>query len=384
MKRSPSTAAGRAAVLIAAVAVSAGAAQARPFGTLEDGTPVQVWRLSNARGMVAEITNYGATVVRLLAPDRNGKLEDVVLGFDALAGYRSEAFLRSNPYFGAIVGRYGNRIARAAFELDGRTYPLAGNNVPGGLPCTLHGGNRGFDKVVWDAAPVRRKDATGLRLHYLSRDGEEGFPGNLDVTVTYWLTAANDLRIEYRAATDKATPVNLTHHGYFNLQGEGKGDILGHRLTLYAKRFLPVDRGLIPTGERRAVAGTPFDFTRPRAVGERVGDGDEQLAFGGGYDHTWVLDRRGPGLTLAARVEEPASGRVMDVLTTEPGIQFYCGNFLDGTLTGKGGAPYPKRSGLCLETQHFPDSPNQARFPSTLLRPGKRYATTTVYRFRTE
>jgi aldose 1-epimerase len=389
MKQSSSriSAAGKAAVTLAlagATVLGAAAPESRPFGKTRAGAQVQVWRLSNAKGMVAEISNYGATVVRLLAPDRNGKLEDVVLGFPSAEGYGSDAFLKCNPYFGAIVGRYGNRIGNAAFTLDGKTYKLAGNNTPGDIPCNLHGGNRGFDKVVWEAAPVSRKGASGLKLHYLSKDGEEGFPGNLDVTVTYWLTSTNDLRIEYRATTDKATPVNLTHHGYFNLKGEGKGDILEHRVTLKASHFTPVDKGLITTGELRPVAGTPFDFTTPHAVGERIGAKDEQLAFGQGYDHNWVIDRKGKGLALAARVQEPTSGRVLEVLTTEPGIQFYSGNFLDGTLTGKSGVAYPHRGGLCLETQHYPDSPNKPAFPSTILKPGKTYESTTVFRFRAE
>jgi aldose 1-epimerase len=367
---------------LCAAAVLAGApAGPRAFGTTPDGVPVKLYTLSNALGMKAEITNYGATVVRLLVPDRAGKVDDVVLGFDSVEGYTSDAFRKSNPYFGAIVGRYGNRIAGASFKLGGNTYNLAPNNTPGGLPCSLHGGVKGFDRVVWEAKPVSRPGATGLELHYVSKDGEEGYPGTLHVTVTYWLTASNDLKIQYRATTDKATPVNLTHHGYFNLQGEGRGDILGHLLTLRAARFTPVDKGLIPTGELRRVKGTPFDFTSPHAIGERVAAGDEQLAFGGGYDHNWVLDRKGRKLALAARVEEPVSGRIMEVLTTEPGIQFYCGNFLDGTLTGKGGRPYPKRSGFCLETQHYPDSPNQPAFPSTLLNPGQPYESTTIYRF---
>jgi len=353
----------------------------KPFGTTPEGTPVLLYTLTNAKGMVAEITNYGATVVRLLVPDRKGKLEDVVLGFSALDGYTSDAFRKSSPYFGAIVGRYGNRIGKASFTLGGKTFNLAANNTPGGLPCALHGGLKGFDKVVWDAQPVQKAGAAGLKLRYLSKDGEEGYPGTLDVTVTFWLTASNDLKIDYRAVTDQPTPVNLTHHGYFNLKGEGRGDILDHQLTLKARRFTPVDKGLIPTGELRAVKGTPFDFTTPHAIGERVEARDEQLAFGGGYDHNWVLDRKGRNLTLAAKVFEPTSGRTLEVFTTEPGIQFYCGNFLDGSLTGKGGQAYGKRSGFCLETQHFPDSPNQATFPSTILQPGQTYKTTTVYRF---
>ncbi|GLH71747.1 aldose 1-epimerase [Geothrix limicola] len=355
-----------------------------PFGTTKDGVPVQLYTLTNRNGMKAEITNYGATVVRLLVPDRNGKLDDVVLGFPTLDGYTSEAFRKSNPYFGAIVGRYGNRIAHASFTLEGKTYQLAANNTPGGLPCSLHGGTKGFDQVVWKAAWVTRKGTDSLEMRYVSKDGEEGYPGTLDVTVSFSLTASNDLKIQYRAKTDKATPVNLTHHGYFNLRGEGRGDILGHQLTLKASRFTPVDKGLIPTGELRSVKGTPFDFLAPHAIGERIGTQDEQLGFGAGYDHNWVIDRKTKALALAASVFEPTSGRTMEVFTTEPGIQFYAGNFLDGTLVGKGGQPYPKRSGFCLETQHYPDSPNQPGFPTTILQPGQVYRSTTVYHFGTK
>jgi len=352
-----------------------------PFGTTKEGVPVHLYTLTNRNGMKAEITNYGATVVRLLVPDRSGKLDDVVLGFPALDGYTSDAFRKSNPYFGAIVGRFGNRIAHAAFTLEGKTYQLAANNTPGGLPCSLHGGSKGFDQVVWEATQVTRKGADSLEMRYVSKDGEEGYPGTLEVTVSFSLTASNDLKIQYLAKTDKATPVNLTHHGYFNLRGEGQGDILGHQLTLKASHFTPVDKGLIPTGKLLPVKGTPFDFLAPHTIGERIAAVEEQLGFGGGYDHNWVIDRKKKGLALAASVVEPASGRTMDVFTTEPGIQFYAGNFLDGTLTGKGGQAYPKRSGFCLETQHYPDSPNQPSFPSTILKPGQTYRTTTVYHF---
>jgi aldose 1-epimerase len=359
----------------ASVALAAGAG-GEPYGKTKEGEDVTIYTLGNAAGMRARILDYGGTVVSLEVPDREGKLADVVLGFSKL-----EDYLARSPYFGCIVGRYGNRIAAGRFTLDGREYKLATNNEPGGMPCALHGGLKGFDKVVWKAERVSKPEAEGLKLRYVSKDGEEGYPGNLDVTVTYWVTADNALMIFYSAATDKKTPVNLTHHGYFNLKGEGNGDILGHELRLLAANFTPVNKGLIPTGEIRPVQGTPFDFTAPHAIGERIGADDEQLRFGGGYDHNWVLDAQEGGLALAATVYEPGSGRVMEVSTTEPGIQFYCGNFLDGTLTGKSGKPYPHRSGFCLETQHYPDSPNQPGFPSTILEPGKTYRSQTVYRF---
>lgn len=351
----------------------------QPFGTTADGVPVQLYTMTNAHGMKASVTNYGAIVVELTAPDRTGHFDDVVLGFSKL-----DTYLHGSPYFGAIVGRFGNRIANGRFTLDGKTYTLATNDHPGGTSCALHGGVKGFDKRVWKAEPVTRKNDQGVKLSLHSPDGEEGYPGNLDVTVTYWLTANNELKIDYSATTDKATPVNITHHGYFNLKGEGKGDILDHQVTLHASRFTPVDKGLIPTGKLQPVKGTPFDFTKPHTIGERVNTNDVQLLNGGGYDHNWVLDRKktdGKKLTLAAEVQEPTTGRRMEVWTNEIGIQFYSGNFLDGHFTGKGGAPYIKRSGLCLETQHFPDSPNQKTFPTTILKPGQTYQSTTIYRF---
>jgi aldose 1-epimerase len=347
-----------------------------PFGLMPDGRAVSLYTLVNARGMKADITNYGGIVVRLYAPDRDGKLADVVLGYDSLDGY-----LKSSPYFGALIGRVGNRIAHGRFTLDGKTYALATNNTPGGIPCHLHGGNVGFDKVLWQAEPLTRDGTAGLRLTYRSADGEEGYPGNLAVTVTYSLGNDNSLKIEYAATTDKATPVNLTQHSYFNLKGEGSGDILGHVLMLKASRLTPVNAGLIPTGAITPVRGTPFDFTSPRVIGERVDAADEQIKFGGGYDHNWVLDRTTDALELVATVSEPTSGRTMEVWTKEPGIQFYCGNFLDGSSVGKQGHVYPFRSGFCLETQHYPDSPNQSGFPSIILQPGRTYATETVYRF---
>jgi aldose 1-epimerase len=347
----------------------------RPFGTTADGQPVRMYTLTNENGLKAEIMNYGAIVVSLEVPDRQGKMGDIVLGYDNLQDY-----IKKSPYFGAIVGRYGNRIAKGRFTLDGVVYDKLAINDGANH---LHGGVKGFDKVVWQDEPVRRADGVGVKLRYLSKDGEEGYPGNLQATVTYVLTNKNELRIEYLATTDKATPVNLTHHGYWNLTG-GERDILGHVLTLNADRYTPVDKGLIPTGQVPTVKGTPMDFTVATPIGARIDADFEQLKFGGGYDHNWVLNKGGKGMTLAARVYEPTSGRVMEVLTTEPAIQFYSGNFLDGTITGKGGRVYQHRWGLCLETQHYPDSPNKPNFPSTILRPGQKYATTTVYRFSTK
>jgi aldose 1-epimerase len=362
--------------LVSSLTAGTAAVTPAPFGKLKDGREVKLYTLVNANGVKAEITNYGAIVVRLLVPDRAGKMDDVVLGYNKLDDY-----VAATPYFGAIVGRYGNRIAHGKFTLDGQTYTLATNNDPGKIPCHLHGGKVGFDKVLWTAEPLLEKNTPGLKLRYLSKDGEEGYPGNLDVTVHYWLGNDNSLKVEYLATTDKATPINLTQHSYFNLKGEGNGDILGHVLTFKASKTTPVNIGLIPTGKFAPVAGTPFDFTKPRAIGERVDAKDEQLKFGGGYDHNWVLDNQTGKLALAATVVEPTTGRQMEVWTTEPGLQFYCGNFLDGSNVGKRGKPYPFRSGFCLETQHYPDSPNQPNFPSTILRPGQKYQTTTIYKF---
>jgi len=292
-----------------------------------------------------------------------------------------EGYAEGKSYFGAIVGRYGNRIGHAQFVLDGKTYTLAKNNGEN----SLHGGVNGFNKAVWTAKTLSSKDGQSLELSYLSKDGEEGFPGNLKVTVIYTLTDDNALRIEYSATTDKKTVVNLTNHSYFNLAGQGSGDILGHLLTIEADKFTPVDSGLIPTGELRDVVDTPFDFRKPTAIGARINQDDQQLKLGGGYDHNLVLRRpAGSGESLAARVVEATTGRVMEVWTTEPGVQFYTGNFLDGKSAGKGGATYPKRSAFCLETQHFPDSPNQPKFPSVVLNPGQRYHTVTTYKFSVE
>lgn len=332
--------------------------------------PVDLYTLTNVNGLEARIMTYGATVVSLKVPDRRGKLADVVLGYESLEGY-----LKNSPFFGAIVGRYGNRIGKGRFSLNGKQYTLAKNNGEN----TLHGGIKGFDKVVWKAKEVKKKGGNSLSLSYLSKDGEEGFPGNLSVTVVYTLTNNNELKIEYSATTDKTTVINLTHHSYFNLAGEGS--ILNHELMIDANRFTPVDEGLIPTGELRSVKGTPMDFTRSSLIGARIDQQDEQLTFGKGYDHNWVLNNPGGKLAFAARAYEPGSGRVMEVFTTEPGLQFYSGNFLDGTITGKGGQVYKQRYGFCLETQHFPDSPNKPKFPSTVLKLGQHYTSTTIYKF---
>jgi aldose 1-epimerase len=378
---------GRLATLVVAAAgmglVSCSGPQAKeegtimkePFGKLDDGTPVDIYTLKNG-GLEARITNYGGIVQSLKAPDRNGTTADVVLGYETLAEY-----VRDNPYFGCLVGRYGNRIAKGKFALDGTTYTLAVNNGPN----ALHGGKVGFDKKVWKARGLKAADGPALELTCLSKDMEEGYPGNLSVKVVYTLTGKGELKIEYFATTDKPTVVNLTNHSYFNLAGAGNGDINGHVLMLAADRFTPVDETLIPTGELRPVKGTPFDFTTPTPIGARVDKkDDEQIKFGNGYDHNFVLNPSGASLSLAARVLEPTTGRVMEVLTMEPAIQFYGGNFLDGKNVGKGGKVYKFRYGFCLETQHYPDSPNQATFPSTVLRPGQEYKTTTVYKFSTK
>ena len=345
------------------------------FGALPDGRTAELYTLRNGKGMEVSITNFGGIVTLLTAPDRKGEYGDVVLGFDTLDGY-----LAGHPYFGAIIGRYGNRIGKGTFTLDGTQYTLATNNISN----HLHGGIVGFDKVVWNAEAGETPSGPQLLLRYTSADGEEGYPGSLEVTVTYILTSDNELRIDYHATTDKPTPVNLTNHSYFNLAGQGNGDILGHLIQIDADRFTPVDDGLIPTGERRPVDGTPMDFRTPVAIGKRIDGEDEQLRFGLGYDHNWVLNHAASRLTLAARVVEPTTGRVLEVLTEEPGVQFYTGNFLDGSLTGKEGKVYERRNGFCVETQHFPDSPNKPDFPSTVLRPGEEYLTTTIYRFSAE
>jgi len=341
------------------------------FGTTPDKKAVEIYTLTNAHGAEMRVMTYGGIITSLKVPDRNGQFGDVVLGFDALDGY-----LKDSPYFGALIGRYGNRIAKGQFVLDGKTYKLATNNGPN----HLHGGVKGFDKVLWNAVPGENADGVSLTLTRTSPDGEEGYPGTLHATVRYTLTDTNELAIEYRATTDKPTPVNLTQHSYFNLAADG-GDILGHELTIHASQYTPVDDTLIPTGELASVQGTPFDFQKSTAIGARIDADSVQLKNGKGYDHNWVLDRNGPGLRAAARVVEPKSGRTLDVATTEPGLQFYSGNFLDGTITGKAGRVYERRTGLCLETQHYPDSPNHSNFPSTILHPGQTYTSRTVFTF---
>lgn len=342
-----------------------------------DFDSVRLYQLKNKSGMEVKITNYGATVTSIKVADKNGEYEDIALGYNSVEGYMNAV---DKPYFGSIVGRYGNRIAKGKFTLDGNTYTLAKNNGPN----HLHGGVIGFDKVVWDANPIKGKGFTGLELTYLAKDMEEGYPGNLDIKVVYKLTDDNELLIDFYATTDKATPVNLTNHTYFNLAGEGNGTILNHELMVNADNYTPVDETLIPTGKIAAVEGTPFDFTTAKAIGRDINQDNEQLKFGGGYDHNFVLNKETDGMTLAATVYEPTSGRFMEVLTEEPGIQFYCGNFLDGRLKGKSGKSYVHRGGFCLETQHYPDSPNQPNFPSTILLPGQVYQTKTVYRFSTK
>ena len=342
------------------------------FGKLPDGSAVDIYTLTNARGASASITTYGGRVVTLKMPDKKGTFADVVLGFDSLDGYLAE-----NPYFGALVGRYGNRIGKAQFTLDGKVYKLAANDGPN----TLHGGKKGFDKVLWTASDVSTTDTPALEVKYISKDMEEGYPGNLTCIVTYSLTAQNELKIDYKATTDKDTVLNLTNHSYFNLAGAGEGDILAHHMMIAAGKFTPVDKTLIPTGELKSLDGSPLDFRKATAIGDRIDKDDEQLKFGKGYDHNYCLDAGQGALTRAVMVHEPSSGRAMEVLTTQPGVQFYTGNFLDGTLKGKGGKVYGHRTGFCLETQHFPDSPNKPSFPTAELKPGEEYKHTTVYRF---
>lgn len=343
----------------------------RAFGTFE-GQPVKLFTLTNQHGMVAEISDYGGVVVSLKTPDRNGEFADVVLGYDNL-----EAYLDDQGYLGAIAGRYANRIAKGTFDIDGKAYQLATNNGPN----HLHGGVRGFNKRLWKPTPSVAGGQPQLKLEYLSPDGEEGYPGNLQVTMTYTLTEENGLRIDYRATTDQPTPCNLTHHGYWNLGGPSSNSILEHRLQLHGDRFTPTDSTAIPTGKRQDVEGTPFDFREPHPVGERIDDNDEQIKFGLGYDHNYVINGEAGTLRPAARVHDPKSGRVMEVLSTDHGVQFYSGNFLDGKVTGKNGRAFTHRIALCLECQRFPDSPNQPGFPSATLRPGDVYEKTTVYRF---
>jgi len=341
----------------------------RPFGKTPDGTPVDLYTFRNANGVEVKICNYGGTVISFTAPDRNGNLADIVLGYDNLDDY-----IKNSPYFGCLVGRYGNRIAKGKFKLGDKEYTLAVNNEAN----HLHGGIKGFDKVVWNAKVVTSPEGPGLELTYTSKDGEEGYPGNLQVKALYRLTSENALALQYMAITDKDTVVNLTQHSYFNLAG--KGDILGHVVMMPADRYTPVDSTLIPTGEMASVAGTPFDFRQPTAIGARINQDNEQLKFGKGYDHNWVFSKPNGQLTMLATVLEPNSGRVLEVFSTSPGLQFYSGNFLDGTIKGKGGQVYQFRNGFCMEPQHYPDSPNQPNFPSVVLKPGMLYKNTIVYR----
>jgi aldose 1-epimerase len=354
----------------ASMSHSSGSITSVPFGKTTNGIPVELYTLRNANGMEATIMTYGGILTSLKVPDKNGHFGDVVLGYDNLEGY-----LKSTPYFGALIGRYGNRIAKGQFTLDGQTYTLATNNPPN----SLHGGWKGFDKVVWTATPKETSDGPVLFLTYNSPDGEEGYPGNLVVSATYSLTADNALKIEFSATTDRDTVVNLTHHSYFNLRGSG--DVLDHVVYINADKFTPVDATLIPTGELKPVGDTPFDFRVPTAIGARINSPDEQIKFAGGYDDNWVLNKSDDTLSLAASVYEPTSGRVMEVYTTSPGLQFYTGNFLDGTITGKGGWVYQFRNAFCMEPQHFPDSPNHPEFPTTELKPGQVYSNTIIYKF---
>jgi aldose 1-epimerase len=370
-------------VAMAAGAASASAASTRshgpsvtsaPFGSIDEG-PVRIWTLTNGRGVRIRILNYGGIIQSVEVPDRRGRFANITLGFDNLDDY-----VTKSPYFGCITGRYANRIARGRFTLDGTEYQLPINNDPN----SLHGGDRGFDKHNWATEPFRHGSSVGLVMRYVSPDGDQGYPGRLSAQVTYTLTAGNALRMDYRATTNKATVVNLTNHAYWNLEEEGAGTIDNHKLQLRASRYTPVDPTLIPTGAIDPVAGTPMDFRRPTAIGARNRDSFEQLVIGRGYDHNWVLDRRGHGLELAAKAVDHKTGRALSVLTTEPGIQFYAGNFLDGTLIGTSGRMYRQGDGFALETQHYPDSPNQPHFPSTVLRPGQVYRTTSVYQFGVE
>ena len=357
--------------LTAVIAQAQSTVTKRSFGKTSAGENIDLYLLRNANGVESTITNYGGIVVSLKVPDRAKKFDDVVLGFSDL-----EPYTKQGPYFGALIGRYGNRIAKGRFKLNGVEYKLAVNNGEN----HLHGGIKGFDKVVWTGREMNTKAGPAVVLTYLSKDGEEGYPGNLRVRVVYTLTNKDELKIDYSATTDKDTVINLTHHSYFNLRGEGNGDILEHLVKINADRFVPIDAGSIPLGELSKVAGTPFDFLKSTAIGARINDDNEQLKNGSGYDHTFVINGRPGTLRLAATAYEPSTGRTMEVWTTEPGMQFYTGNFLDG-LTGKSGKPYPRRSGFCFETQHYPDSPNQPSFPTTTLRRGRTYTSTTIYRF---
>lgn len=371
--------------LLLSLLVSVGLASAaevtipsRSFGRLADGREARLFTLDNGRGLVAEVTDFGGIIVRLLVPDRAGRAADVVLGVDSAGEFEAKA-----AGFNSVIGRYANRIAGGRFTLDGQTYQLETNSSSGGVPVHIHGGRQGFNRRLWTATPTVRDGLPAVRLSLASPDGDQGYPGNLQVEVLYSVTADGALRLDYTATTNRPTPLNLTNHAYFNLRGEGEGDILDHELTLRAARYTPVTPALIPTGELAPVAGTPFDFTRPRRIGERITADHPQMAIGRGYDHNFVLDHRGDAPGLAALVHEPASGRVLEVLTTEPGVQLFTANHFAGRLVGKSGRAYPRYGGFCLETQHYPDSPNQAAFPSTILRPGQTFRSTTLFRFST-
>jgi aldose 1-epimerase len=371
--------------LLLSLLVSVGLASAaevtvpsRSFGRLADGREARLFTLDNGRGLVAEVTNFGGIIVRLLVPDRAGRAADVVLGVDSAGEFEAKA-----AGFNSVIGRYANRIAGGRFTLDGQTYQLETNSSSGGVPVHIHGGRQGFNRRLWTATTTVRDGLPAVRLSLTSPDGDQGYPGNLQVEVLYSVTADGALRLDYTATTDRPTPLNLTNHAYFNLKGEGEGDILDHELTLRAARYTPVSPALIPTGELAPVAGTPFDFTRPRRIGERITADHPQMAIGRGYDHNFVLDHRGDAPGLAALVHERASGRVLEVLTTEPGVQLFTANHFAGRLVGKSGRAYPRYGGFCLETQHYPDSPNQPAFPSTILRPGQTFRSTTLFRFST-
>ncbi|QZC92759.1 galactose mutarotase [Pseudomonas sp. ERGC3:05] len=348
----------------------------KPFGKTNDGTAVEQYVLRNSHGMQATVITYGGVLQSLKVPDKNGKAEDVVLGFDDVQGYQA-----GSAFFGATIGRFGNRLAGGAFELDGKRYQVPLNDGPN----SLHGGAQGFDKHVWQAKPVKGKDSVGVTLTYLSKDGEMGFPGNLKTEVTYSLNDNNELHIDYTATTDKPTVLNLTNHSYFNLAGAGNGDILKHVATLHASHYTPVNATLIPTGELAPVKGTPMDFLKPTPIGQHIKDDHPQLKFAepkqGGFDFNWALDTQGDIKKLAAEVHDPASGRYLQLYTTEPGVQFYTSNFLDGTVKGKAGKTYQHWSGFTLETQHFPDAPNQPKFASTRLNPGQTYSQNTILKF---
>ncbi|HEY6766765.1 MAG TPA: aldose epimerase family protein [Candidatus Sulfotelmatobacter sp.] len=359
------------AFLLQASATSKHEVQKQSFGQ-HNGRPIYLFTLTNSHGLELKAMNYGGIIVSLRVPDRKGQLADIVLGHDAFEGY-----VPNPPFLGAIIGRYANRIANGTFTLDSKKYTLEKNNGPN----TLHSGTNGFDKQVWDGEPMKGKSA--IVFTYLSKDGESGFPGNLKVKVSYTLNDENELVVDYEATTDQSTVINLTQHSYFNLSGEGSGDILNTEMQLNASRFTPVDDNLIPTGELRPVKGTPLDFTTPMKIGARIDDKYDQLVLARGYDHNFVIDRKGTGLELVARAYDPASGRVLEVSTTQPAVQFYTGNFLDGTVTGKKDHVYNRRNAFCLETQHYPDSPNHPDFPTTTLRPGETFHSQTVFKFST-